>query len=755
MIKYLLHILNNIYYFFPVQLFINNLKKNQILLLFWFLLFGVIFNNFGIKLGIPYLFLDPEYLNEVSFRGTIIMGISFAIFTVSFFITSYILDSHKFAFLGTIHFPFVKFCINNSTIPLLFIGSYLFQYVRFQKAYSLKNDTHDIYIEALFFLIGFIVTICMFLVYFRYTNKSFLVGLAHNIDKKLRANKIHASSVMKDLYNAKKKRYTILYYLNTNLRIVPVDQTAAYDKITLLKVIDQHHLNAVSVELFVFLIIMMMGIFKDYAIFQIPAAASALLLFSFFIMFTGAFAYWLREWSLTGLGVLILFFNFLIQKEIIISNYEAFGLNYHTKKAIYSLNKIDSLSSLENFQADYEHTIKILENWKNKFPKDEKPKMVLTCFSGGGQRSATWTTTSLQHIDKETNGGLMKHTILMTGASGGLIGASYYRELYLLSKQNKLKDSITNPTYISKISTDVLNPMIFSMVVSDFFLRLQKFNIGEYEYYKGRGFAFEQQLNSNLNGILHKKVSDYAEAEANGDIPILLMSPTIINDGRKLFISAQPMAYMTTALNAEKLSLRNKGIELRRFLADQDADNLSLLSALRMNATFPYITPNVILPTEPKMEIMDAGLSDNFGISNASHFLYTFREWIIENTSGVVVLSIRDSEKNKPLKEKLTESVWNKIFNPIAGLFNNWSTTQDLNNDNSLKGLYSYFGDKLDVVTFEYKSLSKKRNAFDKGRPSLSWHLTTLEKETLKQGIYSENNKKALKRLKKLLQEKE
>lgn len=749
MIKYILYILIQIYYFFPIQLLINNLKKNQILLVFWLVLFGIIFNNFGVKLGIPYLFLDPEYLHEVSFKSMAIMGISFGIFTISYFITSYILDSHRFRFIGTIQFPFVKFCINNSTLPISFIILYLFQYIHFQKDYGLKNHT-DIYIEILAFLIGVIFTVFIFLIYFRYTNRSFLVGLVENIDKKLREKKIHSASVMKTIEDVRKRRYNISYFLDLKLRIRKVDQEATYDKESLLKVIDQHHLNAVAVELFLFIIVMIMGAFRELPIFQIPAAASTLILFSFFIMFTGAFAYWLRAWSLTGLGVLIIIFNLLIQNEIIVSNYEAFGLNYNTTKAEYSLKRIEALNSKENYEKDYDHTVKILNNWRAKFSTEKKPKIILTCFSGGGQRAAMWTITSLQNIDRTTNNEFTKHTMLMTGASGGLIGASYYRELFLLNSQNKLKDSLYSPVYLDRISSDVLNPMIFSMVVSDFFLRFQKFSMGEYKYYKGRGFAFEQQLNLNLHNVLRKQVKDYTEVEYQSKIPMLIMSPTIINDGRKLFISSQPISYMNSSPD-DKLMLRHKGIEMSRFLKDQDAQNLSFLSALRMNATFPYITPNVILPTNPKMEIMDAGLSDNFGISNASHFLYTFREWINENTSGVIIVSIRDSEKNPKLKKRLTESIWNKIFNPIGGLFNNWSAIQDFSNDNALKGLATYFNNNLEVINFECKPLLHKRNVFDKERASLSWHLTTREKEKIKETIHNEYNQKSMKRLKFLL----
>jgi hypothetical protein len=55
---------NAIYYSFPIQLVANNLKRNQIMLLGWIVLFAMATGNFGKYLGIPYLFLDPEYLKR-------------------------------------------------------------------------------------------------------------------------------------------------------------------------------------------------------------------------------------------------------------------------------------------------------------------------------------------------------------------------------------------------------------------------------------------------------------------------------------------------------------------------------------------------------------------------------------------------------------------------------------------------------------------------------------------------------------------
>jgi hypothetical protein len=54
-----------------------------------------------------------------------------------------------------------------------------------------------------------------------------------------------------------------------------------------------------------------------------------------------------------------------------------------------------------------------------------------------------------------------------------------------------------------------------------------------------------------------------------------------------------------------------------------------------MQATFPVVLPNVWLPSEPIIDVMDGGLRDNYGVDNSLRFLTAMQDWIAENTSGV------------------------------------------------------------------------------------------------------------------------
>jgi len=751
----------NIYYSFPVQLLANNIKKNQVLLLIWALLFGFITHNIAAIFGVSYLFLDPEYLGVTDYKGFFIIGVATGIFISAFHITTYILDSYRFSFLGSLAHPFANFCLNNSIIPITFVVTYIVAISKFQ----IKNGqtSGEITLEIIALLCGAFLTILLLFIYFRFTNKDVFKELAGNLDSSLRKNTISRVNVFRKMKVEKRNKYRVDYYLRLPMFVSKVQEYNTFDKQMLLKIFDQNHLNAVIVEIFVIIVIIALGLFRDLPYFQIPAAASGILFFSIIIMFTGAFSYWLRGWSITILIAALLLFNFLIKNDYISSTYQVSGINYNAKPSEYSIERLNELSNLTIRSEDIKNTTVILENWKAKFPKDKKPKMVFICTSGGGQRAAVWTTRTLQHVDSACSGNLMKYTSLMTGASGGLVGAAYFRELHY----RKLKGepiNIYDKKYFDNISKDILNPMIFSLVVNDIFFRFQKYSDGKYEYLKDRGYAFEQQININTEYMMNKKVMDYKEPEQQAIIPMLLISPTVVNDGRKLFISPQPTSYLTMAANYEsrKINPKIKGIEFNRFFKDQDAENLHYISALRMSATFPYVTPNVDLPSSPSMEIMDAGLSDNFGISNAIKFLHVFKDWINENTDGVVFVIIRDSEKDIAINKNNESSLFQKILTPIGSLYNNWDYFQDFNNDNLLELTQSWFDGKYDVVEFQYipryeywqknRAEYTEMDNFEKNRATLSWHLTQREKKSLHQTILESNNQMALKKLQKILQ---
>jgi hypothetical protein len=152
----------------------------------------------------------------------------------------------------------------------------------------------------------------------------------------------------------------------------------------------------------------------------------------------------------------------------------------------------------------------------------------------------------MQVVNQATNGALMNNCILMTGASGGMIGTAYFRELYYRQLKGELPNCLDDQ-YVTNISKDVLNPMLFNFFVNDIFFRVRNIEINGLEYTKDRGYAFEQQISRNTGMDMNLTLMAYKEPEQKAQIPMLILAPTVVNDGRKLYISPQHISYMCTA----------------------------------------------------------------------------------------------------------------------------------------------------------------------------------------------------------------
>lgn len=167
------------FFSFPVQLVIMHFKKNQMMMLYWLLLFGFITETIAQRFGIPFLFLDPEYMGHVGGRSFFIMGLSMGAFIMAFNISSFILNSFRFPFLATLSRTFVKYAHNNCIIPGFFVLVYCWRIYEFQLSKQLK-PLSEVFFDIAVFLAGITLVILLTLRYFMITNKDIykLFGVA-------------------------------------------------------------------------------------------------------------------------------------------------------------------------------------------------------------------------------------------------------------------------------------------------------------------------------------------------------------------------------------------------------------------------------------------------------------------------------------------------------------------------------------------------------------------------------------------------
>jgi len=220
------------------------------------------------------------------------------------------------------------------------------------------------------------------------------------------------------------------------------------------------------------------------------------------------------------------------------------------------------------------------------------------------------------------------------------------------------------------------------------------------------------------------------------------------------------MSYMGTSIKGQfGAEEKKQSVDFLRFFHEQDAENLRFLTAIRMSATFPFITPNIQLPSDPAMETMDTGLSDNFGIQDALRFTYVFQDWIRQNTSGVVLVTIRDSQKSMQIPASPLPRIAEKIFNPLKNIYSNWDNVQTIQNEVLFNYMAESMNFPLDRVEFEYApelvqtgELTGSQETMK--RASLNWRLTAMEKKSILMSIQTEKNQASLKKIEGIFAEK-
>ncbi len=756
--------LTDVLYSFPFQLLVLHLRSNLLMLGIWTLLALLLTGSLAQKFGIRYLFLSPEYLGKVGFWSFFLVGVGFGALVMSWNLTTYLLSAYRFSFLASLTRPFTKFAFNNILIPGAFAIVFLFSQIKFSVYFELRA-TGEVVLNSLGFLGGFAALVGAIALYFQFTNKDIFSLLKGGDPSSLEGNMAPGQADRPIIQDIKHNRnqWRVDTYLNEKFRPRIVRSVAHYPASLLLGVFRQNHLNALAVQLCTLVILVLLGALMDKPACRIPAGASIFLLASMVTAIAGAISYWFNRWRITALLVLFFLINQLTRYDLFQHKNKAYGLDYQCTPADYSSETFDLICNKKNVEADKTATIAILENWWKKVnnwqsavgspssliphPSSLKPKMVFFCVSGGGLKAAAWAMQVLQHADSITAGQFFEHTVLLSGASGGIMGASYYRELALRKKQGEPLN-LADPVHTHDVSKDILNSIAFTIVTNDLLLPWASFEEGGHRYKKDRGYIFEKTLHENTQHRLEKTIADYAAPEQAAQIPLLFITPSIVNDGRRMVISPQAVSYMMVEPVGVEVpnSVQVDAVDFGRFFEKQGARNLRFSTALRMNATYPYILPDVYLPSEPSVEVLDAGFRDNFGVKSSSRFIHVFKDWIQENTSGVVLVMVRAFDRERKIEAGGQQGVFETMLNPLGIAFKIMSL-QDYEHDSNLGFIYDILGqENFEIIRFTYQPGEHLKDS------PISFHLTERERVDILQAINSDANRRSLERVREVLE---
>jgi hypothetical protein len=142
------------------------------------------------------------------------------------------------------------------------------------------------------------------------------------------------------------------------------------------------------------------------------------------------------------------------------------------------------------------------------------------------------------------------------------------------------------------------------------------------------------------------------------------------------------------------------------------------------------------LPSNPKLDVFDAGIRDNFGIENTVRFLNVYQDWIKNNTSGVVIVQIRDNLKDNAIEDFEYKTFISKLGSSFGSIYNNLTISQDYFHDYMIDGTDDILKGKIEIVRFEYAPAENEKKA------SMSLRLSEKEKIKVSKSALDEKNMK-------------
>lgn len=286
------------------------------------------------------------------------------------------------------------------------------------------------------------------------------------------------------------------------------------------------------------------------------------------------------------------------------------------------------------------------QSWLVDHPPQSKPKLLILCTSGGGIRAAIWTAAVINELESQLGPDFGRQLKMITGASGGMLGAGLYAGRLLHPLRPGLSD-------VEAIATDSLWPTWQEIFFNDWPGALLPFH-RDWD----RGYTLEQSWARNTPGQpggrspFTTTFAELHQAELAGKIPSLIFSPFLVEDGRRVLISNLELSDLaiesapTVGVSADGTAMFDRqrisqpAVEFFRLFPEAHS-RFTVSTAARLSASFPYISPAIHLPTTPVRRVVDAGFYDNYGVSLAAGWLLRNHRLIKEHCSGVAIIEVR------------------------------------------------------------------------------------------------------------------
>jgi hypothetical protein len=357
-------------------------------------------------------------------------------------------------------------------------------------------------------------------------------------------------------------------------------------------------------------------------------------------------------------------------------------------------------------------------------------KVILVAANGGGIQAAAWSARVLTGIEEGCRSGgdcggrsFARSVRVISAVSGGSVGAMYFANAYgkYGAKEGELPDNDSLEQVVKLAGRSSLDGVVWGLVYSDF-LRTVAPYLSRVRFFRrtdrARALEFEWQRDVDLKARLGEWKRDAIE----GKRPGVVFNATIVDSGGPLLFST--IEYDQTPSVAKIFDRLYEGYDT------------PVTSAVRMSATFPYVTPAARAHRDGKSDwpdaeyhVVDGGYYDNYGMAALVECLDNELEMPGVNVTELMVIRIHsmpvvNSPDRSPVKKR---GFFFQMGVPVVALDNVRGAGQLSHSKVEFDLLQKRWRERagrkveIDLATFEYPNYDAP----------LSWHLTDKQKQAI------------------------
>ncbi len=358
-----------------------------------------------------------------------------------------------------------------------------------------------------------------------------------------------------------------------------------------------------------------------------------------------------------------------------------------------------------------------------KFTTLQPPKktLVVVTAAGGGIQAAAWTAQVLTGLDEIYGKEFSDSVGVVSAVSGGSVGAMFFLDRW---------DDLAYPGALQGIRDNAMHSSLEATAWGwagwDSVRTFAPFLVPDY---RDRGWAVEESWRRILANPKHS-FATWARKARDGRFPIVVFNATAAENGKRMAI-----ANVALPAPADRLAQGREEVKALEFFDCCEGCDVSVATAARLSATFPYVSPicRPSAPVKKPFHLADGGYVDNEGAVSALQWLrhlVDLRAALPAGTSFERVLFVRIL----PFPPQSQEDTFSRlgwlqmISGPIDTMMNVRTTSQVERNQIALEMneeiLKARKGQpELRVARFQFRATEG-----DRSQPPLSWRLSLAQK---------------------------